>query len=207
MKKLIIVSEVLILFIILVKIATIGGIIKNPETLDFLSPVTRAVAESLVAEPAVAEAPVTPGRDLSEDRLSEERKLLSSLVKKQKALEDRENFLKSEERRLNSLSEEILSEITRLSEVEERIIILLERVKEMDNKKYKNLAIVYESTPSEKAGSMLEKLDSKQAAAIIMNMKGKKAGAIWGNINPSKAAEITREIIKSGKTQTGKTQK
>lgn len=201
MKKLIIVSEVLILFIILVKIATIGGIIKNSKAVDFLSPVARAVAEPLAAEPSVAEASVNPGRDLSEDRLSEERNLLSSLVKKQKALEDRENFLKSEERRLNVLSEEILSEINRLSEVEERIIILLERVKEMDNKKYKNLAIVYESTPPEKAGSMLEKLDSKEAAAIIMNMKGKKAGAIWGNINPSKAAEITREIIKSGKTQ------
>ena len=196
MKKLIIVSEVLILFIILAKIATIGGILKNSEAVDFFSPVARAVAE-----PLVAEASVNPGRDLSEDSLSEERKLLSSLVKKQKALEDRENFLKSEERRLNSLSEEILSEINRLSEIEGRIIILLERVKEMDNKKYKSLAIVYESTPPEKAGSMLEKLDSKEAAAIIMNMKGKKAGAIWGNINPSKAAEITREILKSGKTQ------
>jgi flagellar motility protein MotE (MotC chaperone) len=196
LKKLIIVSEVLILFIILAKIATIGGILKNSEAVDFFSPVARAVAE-----PLVAEASVNPGRDLSEDSLSEERKLLSSLVKKQKALEDRENFLKSEERRLNSLSEEILSEINRLSEIEGRIIILLERVKEMDNKKYKSLAIVYESTPPEKAGSMLEKLDSKEAAAIIMNMKGKKAGAIWGNINPSKAAEITREILKSGKTQ------
>ena len=196
MKKLIIVSEVLILFIILAKIATIGGILKNSEAVDFFSPVARAVAE-----PLVAEASVNPGRDLSEDSLSEERKLLSSLVKKQKALEDRENFLKSEERRLNSLSEEILSEINRLSEIEGRIIILLERVKEMDNNKYKSLAIVYESTPPEKAGSMLEKLDSKEAAAIIMNMKGKKAGAIWGNINPSKAAEITREILKSGKTQ------
>lgn len=196
MKKLIIVSEVLILFIIFAKIATIGGIIKNSEALDFLSPLASAVAEPLVAETSV-----NPGRGLSEDSLSEERNLLSSLVKKQKALEDRENFLKSEERRLNSLSEEILSEINRLSEVEGRIIILLERVKEMDNKKYKNLATVYESTPPEKAGSMLEKLDSKEAAAIIMNMRGKKAGAIWGNINPSKAAEITREIIKSGKTQ------
>ncbi len=194
MKKLIIVSEILILFIIIAKIATIGGIIKNSETVDFLSPVTKAVAN-----PLVAEASVNKRKDVSDDRLSEERKLLSTLVKKQKALADRENFLKSEEKRLNSLSEEIIAEVSRLSEIEGRIILLLEKAKQMDNKKYKNLAIVYESTPPEKAGSMLEKLESKEAAAIIMNMKGKKAGAIWGNIKPDKAAEITREIIKTGK--------
>jgi len=194
LKKLIIVSEILILFIIIAKIATIGGIIKNSETVDFLSPVTKAVAN-----PLVAEASVNKRKDVSDDRLSEERKLLSTLVKKQKALADRENFLKSEEKRLNSLSEEIIAEVSRLSEIEGRIILLLEKAKQMDNKKYKNLAIVYESTPPEKAGSMLEKLESKEAAAIIMNMKGKKAGAIWGNIKPDKAAEITREIIKTGK--------
>ncbi len=196
MKKLIIVCEVLIVFIILAKIATIGGIIKNLDVVDFLLPASTAAANS-----GVAAAPVHQAKDIFEDSLSEERKLLSSLVKKQKTLEDRENFLKSEERRLNSLSNDILSKIDRLSEIEGRVTVLLEVFKEKDNKKYKDLAKVYESTPPELAGPMLEKLNSKAAAAIIMNMKEKKAGAIWGYIKPSKAVEITGEIIKSGEIQ------
>ncbi|RLB94787.1 MAG: hypothetical protein DRH26_00175 [Deltaproteobacteria bacterium] len=196
LKKLIIVCEVLILFIVLAKIATIGGIIKNFDAVGFFLPVTRAAENS-----GVAATPVQPERDVLEDSLSGERKLMSLLVKKQKALEDRENFLKSEERRLNSLSTEILSEIDRLSEMEGRLNGLLETFKEMDNKKYMDLAKVYESTPPDRAGSMLEKLDNKTAAAIIMNMKGKKAGLIWGHIKPGKAVEITAEIIRSGKSQ------
>jgi flagellar motility protein MotE (MotC chaperone) len=196
MKKLIIVCGVLILFIILAKIAMIGGIIKNSDGVGFFLPVTRAVANSLAEA-----APARPVRDVFEDKLSGERKLLSFLVKKQKALEDRENFLKSEERRLNSLSDDILSEIERLSEIEGRLTALFETFKKMGNKKYKDLAIVYESTPAELAGPMLEKLDSRASAAIIMNMKSKKAGAVWGHIKPSKAVEITREIIRSGEIQ------
>jgi len=192
-KKILIVCEVLILFIILAKIATIAGIIKNSDAVDFFLPVTGAAENSGVADatPAPVQAPERP---ISEDRLSGERKLMSSLVKKKKVLEDRENFL-------NSLSNEILSEIDRLSEIEGRLNVLLDAFKEMDNKKYKDLAKVYESTPPDRAGPMLEKLDSRAAASIIMNMKGKKAGAIWGYIKPSKAVEITSEIIKSGKSQ------
>jgi flagellar motility protein MotE (MotC chaperone) len=196
LKKLIIVCGVFILFIILAKIAMIGGIIKNSKGVDFLLPGTRAVANSLAEA-----APVQPVRDVFEDKLSVERKLLSSLVKKQKALADRENFLKSEERRLNSLSDDILSEIERLSEIEGRLTVLVERFKKMGNKKYKDLAVVYESTPPDLAGPMLEKLDSRASAAIIMNMKSKKAGAVWGHIKPSKAVEITLEIIRSGEIQ------
>jgi len=193
LKKILIICEVLIIFIILAKITTIGGIIKNSDAVDFLLPVTGAAENSGVAEatPAPVQAPES---DIFKDRLSGERKLMSSLVKKKKVLEDRENFL-------NSLSNEILSEIDRLSEIEGRLNVLLETFKEMDNKKYKDLAKVYESTPPDRAGPMLEKLDSRAAASIIMNMKGKKAGAIWGYIKPSKAVEITSEIIKSGKIQ------
>jgi hypothetical protein len=104
LKKLIIACNILILLIVLIKIAAVVGIIKNSETADRLVFVNKAAADS----------PVTAGfaplvRDVCEDRLSEERKLLSSLLGKQKALNDRENFLQSEERRLNLLRDEILS--------------------------------------------------------------------------------------------------
>lgn len=189
MKKLIIACNILILFIVLVKIVIVGGIIKNSETANSFLTVNEAAADS----PVTADfAP--PVRDVFEDSLSEERKLLSSLMGKQKALNDRENFLQSEERRLNLLRDEILSKIDSLQEIEKRLTVLLEMVEERDNRKYKSMAKLYESVPPARAGSMLEKLDTRTAAAIIMNMKSKKAGAILGHVNPAKSVEITREI-------------
>ncbi|MBW2663833.1 MAG: hypothetical protein JRD93_18100 [Deltaproteobacteria bacterium] len=182
MKKLIIACKILILFIVLVKIAATAN--------SFLT-VTEAVADSPVTvdlSPAV--------RDVFEDSLSEERKLLSSLMEKQKALNDRENFLHSEEKRLNLLRDEILSKIDSLQEIEKRLTALLEMVEERDDRKYKSMAKIYESVPPARAGSMLEKLDIRTAAAIIMNMKTKKAGAILGHVNPAKSVEITREITR-----------
>ncbi|MDI6687255.1 MAG: hypothetical protein QME06_03440 [Desulfobacterales bacterium] len=189
MKKLIIACNILILFIVLVKVAAVVGIIKNSEIANSLLTVSKAAADS----------PVTTGfepisRDVSEDILSGERKLLSSLLEKQKALDNQEKFLQSEERRLNLLKDEILSKIGNLQELEKRLTGLFEMVEERNDSKYKSMAKVYESTPPARAGSTLEKLDTKIAAAIIMNMKSKSAGAILGHVNPAKAVEITREI-------------
>ncbi len=192
MKKLIIACNILILLIVLIKIAAVAGIIKNSETADRLVFVNKAAADSPVT---AAFAPLV--RDVCEDRLSEERKLLSSLLGKQKALNDRENFLQSEERRLNLLRDEILSKINTLQELEKRLTALFEMVEERNNRRYKSMAKVYESVPPARAGSMLEKLDTRTAAAIIMNMKSKKAGAILGHVNPAKSVEITREITRS----------
>ncbi len=192
MKKLIIACNILILLIVLIKIAAVVGIIKNSETADRLVFVNKAAADSPVT---AAFAPLV--RDVCEDRLSEERKLLSSLLGKQKALNDRENFLQSEERRLNLLRDEILSKINTLQELEKRLTALFEMVEERNNIKYKSMAKVYESVPPARAGSMLEKLDTRTAAAIIMNMKSKKAGAILGHVNPARSVEITREITRS----------
>ena len=184
MKKLIVVCEILILFIFLAKIAAVGGILKISETADRLMTVDHASADS----------PVVNVKDVCKDSLLQERELLSSLLEKQKELKDRERLLSSEEKRLNSLKNEILSRINKLREMEEKLSGLLETIKETDNNRYKDLAKVYESTPPARASSMLEKLDKRTAAAIIMNMKSKKAGAIMGHINPTRAAEITKEI-------------
>jgi len=190
-KKVIIVCEILILFVFLAKIAMIGGIIKNPETADGILSVNKAVADSTVA--ATSTPPV---RDVTEDSLAGERKLSASLLEKQKELEKRGNILESEEKRLNSLRDEILSKIDSLGEMEGRLTGLLEMIKEMNSQKYKDLAKIYEAAPPAQAGFMLEKLDRKTAAAIIMNMKSKKAGAILGQMAPAKSVDVTKEITR-----------
>lgn len=191
MKKLIIVCEILIIFVILAKIAMVGGIIKNPETADGILSVNKAVADT----PATVKS-ATPVRDVTEDNLLGERKLLASLLERQKELDNRGNFLESEEKRLQSLRSEILSKIDSLGEIEGRLTAILEMIKEMNSEKYKDLAKIYEAAPPAQAGFMLEKLDRKTAAAIIMNMKSKKAGAILGHMAPAKSVDITREITK-----------
>lgn len=190
MKKLIIACNILIVFVFLIKLVAVGGIIKNSEAANSLL----AVNEAATADSPATAGFATPVRDIFEDSLPEERKLLSSLMGRQKILNDRENFLQSEEKRLNLLKDEILSKINTLQELEKRLTVLFEMVKERDNRKYKSMAKIYESVPPVRAGSMLEKLDIRTAAAILMNMKSKKAGAILGYVTPAKSVEITREI-------------
>ncbi len=85
--------------------------------------------------------------------------------------------------------------------LEERLGASLEEEKTSENKRYKDLAKVYDAAPPDKVGSMLEKMDTKTAAGITMNMKRDKAGAVLGYLSPQKAIEITREITRvSGKT-------
>lgn len=189
MKKLIIACEILILFIFFMKIVTVVGTLKNSETVDHFLSVEQASANS----PALDKEKIS-GR--ARDGLIKEKELISSLLEEQKKLQDREILLKSEEKRLNSLKNEILSKFAELRIVEKKLSGFLEQIKEIHDARYKNLAKVYESTPPARASAMLESLDKKTAATIIMNMKTKKAGAIWGYLDPQKGVEITKEITR-----------
>jgi len=189
LKKLIIACEILILFLFFAKIVTVVGITKSSGTADHFLSVEQASANS----PAVDNKNFSD-RNIYRDSLLKERELVSSLLEEQKQLQDREIFLKSEEKRLNSLKDEILSKFAELRIVQEELSGFLEQIKEIRDERYKNLAKVYESTPPARASAMLEKLDKKTAAAIIMNMSTKKAGAIWGYVDPQKGVDITKEI-------------
>ena len=189
LKKLIIACEILILFIFFAKIVTVLGTIKSSGAVDHFLSVEQASANS----PAVDNKNFSD-RNICGDSLLKERELVSSLLEEQKELQDREIFLKSEEKRLNSLKDEILSKFAELRIVQEKLTGFLEQIKEIRDERYKNLAKVYESTPPAQASAMLEKLDKKTAAAIIMNMSTKKAGAIWGYVDPQKGVDITKEI-------------
>jgi len=190
-KKLILTCEILIVFFFLAKIAVVGGLIQDSKTTDFLLNIDKASAD-----PLTAATPAAPVKDIFADSLAEERTLLSSLLEKQKALDDRESFLRSEEKRLHALRDEILLKIDRLQEIEKRVTALLEAADKIHAEKYRGMAKIYESAPPARAGSMLEKLDSRTAATIIMNMKSKSAGAVLGYIRPDKSVAITREITR-----------
>lgn len=191
MKKLIIPCEILILFVFFVKIIMVGGIVNSADSLSPIMSVNQARAETSSKSSRTYPVKV---KDVSEDPLMTEKKLMVSLLESQKKIQAREAVLQSREKKLRLLETEILSKIDKLNETEKRLTVIVEAIKEVDDKKYQDLARVYESSPPSQASAMLEKMDKKTAAAIIMNMKSKKAGAIWGHLSPSKAVEITKEI-------------
>ena len=121
---------------------------------------------------------------------------MKALEQKQREITNRERRLQDDEQRLQALKQEITAKIDVLIELEERLNTVIETAKAVENKKYKDLARVYDATPPEKASVMLEKMDTRTAANITMNMKKDKAGAVLGHLNPQRAVEITKEITR-----------
>lgn len=207
MKKILIGVQLLILLLILTRVASVVGFVKKSDILSSSSLITsQALAQPPVASPATGTIPAAlqqPLSGTSSDNLATERDLAAVLIAKKNELDNRENTLRAEEKRLLALRKEITDKIALLKSQEEKLTSVLETAKTSETKKYKEMAKVYESTPPAKAGKMMEQLDIKTAAGITMNMKKEKAGAVWGYISPQKAVEITKEITHaSGKQQT-----
>ena len=193
MKKLIIACEIIILFICFVKTAVVLETVKRSDVVDYFLSVDQASAK-----PSAVTNKKLSDHSTHKETIPQEKELISSLLKKEKQLKDREISLNSEKVRLNSLKNEILSKFTKIHELEEKLSGRFEQIKKIHDERYKKLAKLYESTPPAQASAMLEKLDKKTAAAIIMNMRTNKAGAIWGYMDPGKGVEITKEITNIG---------
>jgi flagellar motility protein MotE (MotC chaperone) len=195
MKKIIIITQIIVLLLFLAKIAALGEVMRKP-TAAAVPPVS---GQQLQPEIAVKAASSEVKGAAEADGLAKSRDLFSSLELKKNDLERKEQFLRTEEQRLLLLKKEIVEKIDILRAQEEKLNASVEGQKTVENKNFKDLAKVFESTPPAKAGQMLEQLDVKTAAGITMNMKRDKAGAIWGYLSPQKAVEITREITRLGK--------
>ncbi len=190
----IILCEILVVVFIAVKFVSVGGFLNRMDGAGmapwFLG--------SALADPAYRGL---QGPQDVDEQLTGERKLLASLTERQQQLDSRESLLKSEEKRLESLKKEIIQKIENLRTLEERLTVPLEANATADEKRFKDLARVYESAPPQQVGTILEKMDTKTAAGILMNMNNKKAGAIWGFINPARSVEIAKEITTSQSAQ------
>jgi flagellar motility protein MotE (MotC chaperone) len=194
MKKYMVVLQISVFLFFVVKIAALGGILQNPLPENTLS---AAEKRQNMETPSKGVAP--SANDVTDDSLAKPRNILTALETKKKELEQREQFLRSEEQRLLTLKKEILDKIDLLRTEQEKLDAVVKNSQTAESKKYKELAKVFDATPAAKAGAMLEKLDVKTAAGITMNMKRDKAGIIWGYLTPQKAIEITREITNTGK--------
>ena len=189
MKKIFITFEILIIFLFMAKLFAIGEIVKRSGLYNIpLWSVNHAIADS-----SLQTSGSTPVRDIFEDTLTNERNLMISLEDRRRQLEDRENFAKLEEKRLNSLKKEIVTKMEIFQGRKEKTTVPQESGKE-ENKRIKELAKEYDATPPDKVATLFNKLDNRTAAGIIMQMKNKKAGAVWEYLNPEKAVEIAKTI-------------
>jgi flagellar motility protein MotE (MotC chaperone) len=189
MKKIFTGFEILVVFLFMVKLFAIGEIVKRSELYNIsLWSINPAMADSHSQTTGS-----TLVRDAFEDTLKDERNLMVSLEDRRRQLEDRENFIRFEGKRLNSLKKEIVAKIEVLHGREEKTTVSQESDKE-ENKRIKELAKEYDATPPDKVATLFSKMDNKTAAGIIMQMKNKKAGAVWEYFNPEKAVEIAKTI-------------
>lgn len=191
MKKIIIVFEILILFLFVAKIFTIGEIVKRSNVSDLSGWFTNPALADSFSQAAGG----TMAKDIFEDTLANERNLMLSLEDRQRQLESRENSIKFEEKKITSLNKEIVAKIEKLRGLEEKITTPREADKIEDKTKLKELAKAYEATPPDKVGALFNKMDKKTAAGIIMQMNIKKAGLVWAHLDPVKAVEIAKIIV------------
>ena len=96
MKKTIIIAQIMILLLFLAKIAVVGAIMKKPESI----PMAPTAEKRLQVDHVTQVAANTSNNTSSEDALSKPRDLLMALESKRLELDKREQFLKSEEKRL-----------------------------------------------------------------------------------------------------------
>jgi flagellar motility protein MotE (MotC chaperone) len=191
MKKIIIAIEILVVFLFIAKILAIGEIVKRSDISDYL---LWTVKSALADSSSSTTAGSLSTRDVSVDALASERSLISTLSDRRRQLENKENLIRFEEKKISSLRNEIAARIEMIRGREEKMTAPQESVRSQDNTRFKELAKVYEATPPDKVGALLNNMDSKTAAGIIMQMNVKKAGAVWGQLNPEKAVEITKAI-------------
>ena len=192
MKKIVIIFNVSIILFFFIKIVAMGGVLQAPVVAG-----TTASTEKRQSVEISTKTVPSAVKDSLEDGLAKPRNILTALEIKKKELEQKELFLKSEEQRIAVLKKEILEKIDLLRAEQEKMDAMIKNAQTVENKKYKDLAKVFDATPAAKAGAMLEKLDVRTAAGITMNMKRDKAGMIWGFLSPQKAVEITREITRT----------
>jgi flagellar motility protein MotE (MotC chaperone) len=208
MKKIMIGAQVLIAVLILVKVASVFGMLNKGDYFsEATSIATQALAQSKTPDAPSAKLQTTPvalakplpgPKDAMEDMLSHERDLAKALAAKKVELDNRENILRADEQRLIALRKDITGKMALLKAQEEKMAAQMDTTREEDMKRYKDMAKVYEATPPAKAGPMMERLDIKTAAGITMHMKKDKAGALWAFISPQKAVDITKEITRNG---------
>lgn len=122
---------------------------------------------------------------------------VAGIIEKQRVeLKQKEEIVKKETERLNTLKKEVENDIVKYTALLEQIDKSLKQAEEIGNKRLRHVAKAYEAMQPEDAASRLSGLDNDTAVQILLKMESKKAGLVIGMMGPQKATLLTKEITK-----------
>lgn len=130
-----------------------------------------------------------------------EEDLVSLIENQRNELTQKEENIKKETKKLNSLKKDIEENIEKYTKLLHQIEKTLEEAENTENKRLKHVAKAYEAMSPEDAAVRLSELDNSIAIKILLVMKSKKAGLVIGMIPAEKAGQLTKGIANIGKPQ------
>lgn len=188
--------EILVASFLVVKVLVLFLLWANFDLAREVSSPSQVYAEEEKEQTQTAGEAGVRGSDNPDDLLASIRKEREALQRREERVRQREEALREKEARLEKIQNEIGEKLETLSQIQTSLETLIQEKKGLENDILKKLARVYESTPPEQAGPMLERLDVKLAAQILIRMDGRKAGKIWGFVSPERASQISSEITR-----------
>jgi flagellar motility protein MotE (MotC chaperone) len=122
--------------------------------------------------------------------------VIQFIEKKQKELKQREDYLDTEEKKLNTLKKDMEEKTARYTKLLNDLENKLKEIEKIRSERLDYIVKVYEGMPPEDAAAKLNALDDQTASEIITRMKSKKAGAVMSYMDERKAASITYSITR-----------
>jgi flagellar motility protein MotE (MotC chaperone) len=123
--------------------------------------------------------------------------VLDMLNQRQRAVERREEVMRTEEARLLLLKKDVEQLLARQQSAKTGPD---SKQKPVDAESAAKAAVdqvvkMYETMPPEEAGARLEKLPIDMALEVLRSLKGKTAGTILASVKPDKAAKLTERLL------------
>lgn len=123
-----------------------------------------------------------------------ERGLISSIARRQKELDEKEEALRVKEERLEAIKADIDSRIEELNRTHSKIDAALKKIDEINGERIKRIVKIYESMNPEDAAPRLEKLSEDMAVMILASVSERKAAKILGFVDPGKSAKLSQAL-------------
>lgn len=117
---------------------------------------------------------------------------------KWKQLEQKEQALAEERKRLAALKEEINQKLLKITKIQKAVRSDLEQKEAVRSGRIKHLIKVYQTMPPRKAAVLVDKLDMDVIIALFSEMKGENVGQILPYVSAEKAAKISERLAKLG---------
>jgi flagellar motility protein MotE (MotC chaperone) len=166
------------------------------------SPPSEAPSNAGPAESVDTLEPLDPQENplrLQGPALDMPQEILDMLNQRQRAVERREEAMRTEETRLLSLKKDIEQLLARQQQLSRTgpNAKKLPDAESAAKTSVDQVVKIYETMPPEEAAVRLEKLPTDMALEVLRALKGKTAGTILASVRPDKAAKLT-ELFLSG---------